>query len=612
MVPRLVFPLLIFPALVAAQFVPPVPKGVSGDTTLEHRTIPFPAENQSWIRVRTPRFTIISSASERRTRDVAERLEALATSLGQVNERFDGRTIETRVLLFSRRRDSQPLFDLLLNRPRAEAPGVFVAQSDGSGTMVIDSGREWDRTLFHELTHNLLSGSGAHLPLWLEEGIAEYFSTAVIKSRHIILGGAISEHRRLLWSRTLIPLSEVFHAPRTSPLLMHTMFYPESWAAVEWMLRVGRPQFYRFLTDVEAGMSSLDALHKNYDVDTRAIERALTKPRSTPAATISVPVETVEGVIEISQLSRADSLFEIGAFLGTLDVASTDAERFFRKALDLEPAHARSLSGLGNLRARQKKYDEAFPFYNRAMSAAPDDPIVMLDYADALMRDMIGTFAGILPVGSDAQRPVRKARALATRALQHGGDLARANAIIGPSYLVERDASPGVAPLEKAMELKPARSDIALNLYSLYLRTGDRVRADALYERRFARTSNRQITLAAKTIFVQEQLAIANRFIAANDMAKAEALVKELADLTTDPVARMDLNNQLRKLQDVSAANVEIRSYNDAVAAANRGETKAAMKMVDEILAKAVDEKVLADAKRLREMLQWRIRREER
>ncbi len=603
------FALAALPALAGAQFIPPIPKRVAGDTKLERRgPIPLPAENQSWIRVRTPRFTIISSANERRTREVAQSLEALAVSLRQVNERFDGSSIDTRVLLFARRRDSQAFFDLLLNRKRAESPGVFVGHPNGSGTMVIDAGREWDRTLFHELIHNLLAGSGAHLPLWLEEGIAEYFSTAAIKGNNIVIGHPIREHLRVLWSRSLLPLKDVLDAPRTSPLITHVMFYPQCWGTVAWMMRSNRRAFYSLLTDVEAGMSASAALLKHYHLDERAIDRAIRKPDSVPFTTISVPLESVEGSTTVEDLARADALSEIGSFLGVIEVSAPDAERFFNAALQLDPSHGRAIAGLANLRARQRNYEEAYPIYERALKASPDDPVVLLDFAEALMRNRIGTFAGV-PGGGEAPVHVRRARELARRALNHGGDLARANAVLGSSYLVEEDVGPGIIPLEKALDLRPSRSDVALNLYTLYLRSGDRAHADALFERRFARSRNPQVTFAARTIFVQEQLTIVNRSIARNELENAQTLVKELIELTSDPMAKLDLQNQLRDLERTAAINAQIHAYNAAVGVANGGKTEEALKMVNDLLQRATDETVIADATRLREMLEWKLRR---
>ena len=64
--------------------------------------------------------------------------------------------------------------------------------------MVIDAEQLFlsDRTAVHELMHGILSASESSLPLWLEEGLAEYFSTAQIRGGVLTLGAPIPEHRQ--------------------------------------------------------------------------------------------------------------------------------------------------------------------------------------------------------------------------------------------------------------------------------------------------------------------------------------------------------------------------------------------------------------------------------
>src|SRR5437773_972251 len=98
-------------------FVPPVLKGVKGEAKgRRDRPVPFPAADVEWTLVRSGHFLFISSAGERRTRDVAEDLETLAAALGQLNPQFRTDTqAPTRVFLFTRRGEAQPYFDLLLD-----------------------------------------------------------------------------------------------------------------------------------------------------------------------------------------------------------------------------------------------------------------------------------------------------------------------------------------------------------------------------------------------------------------------------------------------------------------------------------------------------------------
>src|SRR5207245_2732060 len=62
------------------QYVPPVLKGVKGEGSGRHalKPIPFPDANENWILASSKHFVFVSSARERKTRDIAEGLERLA------------------------------------------------------------------------------------------------------------------------------------------------------------------------------------------------------------------------------------------------------------------------------------------------------------------------------------------------------------------------------------------------------------------------------------------------------------------------------------------------------------------------------------------------------
>ncbi|HXH41050.1 MAG TPA: hypothetical protein VNN08_20655, partial [Thermoanaerobaculia bacterium] len=213
---------LVLAASVAqAQFVPPVLKGIKGDGTPRQTNgpIPLPAVDETWIRARSKHFVFISSADEKRTRSVAEELETLASALTQVDSTFSAPSATpTRVILFTNRRESRPYFDMLLNRRDANVTGVFVTQRD-SGSMLINQDYRWhggDRAPLHELVHYLMQSGDAKAPLWLEEGIAEYFSNATIRSRSISAGEPMRNHLSVLRQRTRMPPAQLFAVVRES------------------------------------------------------------------------------------------------------------------------------------------------------------------------------------------------------------------------------------------------------------------------------------------------------------------------------------------------------------------------------------------------------------
>jgi tetratricopeptide (TPR) repeat protein len=601
-VKRALVVLILAAATASAQYVPPVPKGIGGGRPLQPRPIRFPSE-QKWVRVDSPGFTIFSGASEGRTREVAANLETLTAALGGIDSRFATRGNRTRVLFFAKRADSQPYFDLLLDQHKTSAPGVFISTSVGEGTMIIDGTRSFmERTVFHELVHKLLSAGGARLPLWLEEGIAEYFSSTEIRGAAISIGLPIREHQSQLRRRSLIPLPEMFAMTNESPRAIDTLFYAQAWGVVDWMIRNSRPGFYRFVADVEAGMSAADAIRKNFNVNVDAVERGIVH-HNAPPPSLSLRNESDKIAMTATPMSRADVLYELGRFLSSMEVTRPDGERHLRAAIEADPSHARAIAALGTLRARDKKYDEALPFFEQAIAADPKNGEIHVEFAEALLQNELGTFAGTIEPGPDSIPRARRARELAQKALGLGVDAARAKAAIGTSYLVESESAPGIAALDEALRLSPGRTDVALNLYALLVRSGDMARAQTLFDQRFARARDPQVQFAARSVFVRERLTAANTLIKDQKIDEAIALLDELMKVTPDEVARFELAEQKRTLSKVAETNRHILMYNEAVSQLNKGQHTKARATIKALLEVAQDPDVIKDAKALEKKL---------
>lgn len=579
------------------------------------RPVKFPAPDEQWTLVRSKHFAFISSADEKKTRDVAEDLETLAVALAQVNPQFksDAPAL-TRVILFSRHREAQPYFNLLLQRDDANVSGVYVAQKSG-GSMIMDFGSvaRADRTPFHELVHNLIENSGAVPPLWLDEGIAEYFSNADIGHGVIRAGAAVPQHVEQLRRRNLIPLEQLFNVARESdtynlPSGQHA-FYAESWAVVDWLMRTGGPEqehFYEFLHDVENGTPVETALQSRYGKPLFEIQRALDgySGFGRPNFAIKIPVPNVDTATTTTHLDRADILYELGTFLATIETTSGEAERHFRAALEANPRHARSMAAMGGLRAADAQYDEATKYFDEAIAADPTDPAVHLAYAEALLQTQIGPLAGAdAPREGDVMR-FRKARELAQKALTlNSPDLGRAYGDLGTTYIVEKtsDLGPGIAALEKARALAPGRLDYAIHLFAMYRRAGDK-RAEPLFALLDA-ARNPHVSYAARSVIMRVELARANEFVKENKLAEAAAVIHTLAANTDDVDSKADLERQAKEITGVAEQNRQIEIYNKAIVQVNRGDYRGAKKTLADLLAQATDAGVIRDAKKLQKQL---------
>ncbi len=70
--------------------------------------------------------------------------------------------------------------------------------------MNADAGNDPYSVIFHEYTHYMLSGAYSYLPLWIEEGCAEFYSTFYAQKDRVDIGLPVESHVPLLQKNTLL------------------------------------------------------------------------------------------------------------------------------------------------------------------------------------------------------------------------------------------------------------------------------------------------------------------------------------------------------------------------------------------------------------------------
>ena len=99
--------------------------------------------------------------------------------------------------------------------------------------------------IYHEYIHYVMHNNYAALPLWLHEGLAEYYSTFQVARDEARIGLPVPAHVLWLRQHTLIPLATLFAVDERSPEYNETSrrggFYAESWALVHYLIS-GSPE----------------------------------------------------------------------------------------------------------------------------------------------------------------------------------------------------------------------------------------------------------------------------------------------------------------------------------------------------------------------------------
>jgi tetratricopeptide (TPR) repeat protein len=247
-----------------------------------------------WRRLDSPNFIVLGEVGAGELRDIAVEFEGFRETLGRVlNERVTSTAVPTVVLVFRSSASFTPFKPRYQGKP-VNVSGLFVPQRDVNHiAMVSDGDADGLRIIFHEYAHLLISNTGQRLPVWLNEGLAEYYSTFELQrgGREAIIGKVIVGHLQRLNSTALIRLPELLAVTHESPLYNETdrrsVFYSQAWALTHMLLRSDRSaQLAIYLAQLSAGASPTDAWQKAFGAQDIARELDIYVRRASYSATL--------------------------------------------------------------------------------------------------------------------------------------------------------------------------------------------------------------------------------------------------------------------------------------------------------------------------------------
>lgn len=138
--------------------------------------------------------------------------------------------------------------------PNVPKRRALYVQNRGQSLVISYFHRDWIEDARHECTHALLHQSGIQLPLWLDEGLAEYFETDhSISWQHPIHSPAIRAQLRF---GQVVQLEEL-EAMRFETL--DAKGYRDAWSVVAFLLNQGadgRSALQAYLADLQKGTAA--------------------------------------------------------------------------------------------------------------------------------------------------------------------------------------------------------------------------------------------------------------------------------------------------------------------------------------------------------------------
>src|SRR2546430_14725953 len=153
----------------------------------------------NWTSVRSKNFLLVGNASEKEIRQVGTRLEQFRETFSRLftKAKFSS-PVPTTVIVFKSNNSYKPF------KPNPNIAGYFQSGPDVNYitlTTEVNGEQNPFSVIFHEYTHLLVNNTSGNVPLWFNEGLAEYYSTfSITDDQKIELGKPISNHVYLLRS----------------------------------------------------------------------------------------------------------------------------------------------------------------------------------------------------------------------------------------------------------------------------------------------------------------------------------------------------------------------------------------------------------------------------
>jgi tetratricopeptide (TPR) repeat protein len=437
------------------------------------------AAKDNWTRVRSKNFNLVGNASEKDIRKVATRLEQFRQVMSLLIRGNLNSSLPMNVVVFKSH-------DAYRQFAPPDTAGYFQPGEDVN-YIALDAQLEGEYpfdVIFHEYTHFITGNNLPNVPVWFDEGLAEFYSTFTVAKdeTRIEIGDPISSHVFYLRQQKLIPLQQLFAVDHRSPLYNERdkkgVFYAESWALVHYLMHGddGKhfPQLMTFIDRLITNVPVETAFQQAFQTDYKSMEKALrgyVQHDKYPARVFELTNKVeFDAQMQSAPMTEAEAQFYLGDLL--LHAHQLDrAEKYLQQSVTLDPGLAGAHASLGMLRMRKGQLAEAKQHLQRAVAGDSKNFLAHYYYAYVLSREGMdegGSVGGYAPEAVELMRSeLKKAIALAPGYAEAYHMLAFIN-LIANEQLDE-----SIELLKRAISLSPGEQRFGYVLAQIYLRKRD-------------------------------------------------------------------------------------------------------------------------------------------
>ena len=466
----------------------------------------------NWIEIKSPHYTIYSNAGEHDGRRVAAQFEEIRSLFEQSfpKLRVDfGKPTIVYVL-----KDENSLKLLMptygQNKNSMKLAGFYQLSNDKNFAVVradvTGTGANPYHVMYHEWAHGLFRLNYRGLPMWLDEGLAEYWGGSDIDNKEGRVGMADPAQLRVLRQNAFLPISTLVSIDASSPLYNtkdHAgMFYAESWAIVHYFSLAPevRDQHLldKYLAALQATDDPIEAANRSFGDLKKLGEKleAYTRQSAFLYQRISVKSNISEKDFAARRLNAAEGLVAQADYLVHTNHLP-EAIEVLHQAEKLDAKTPQLHDELGYYHFVKADFDNSLKEFDLAIAEDPNDATAYYYKASILYRKS----------GYDRETTPQIIANL-QKVISLQSNFAPAHAFLCIAYTQSAETKPkAFAEAKKAMDLEPGnlayfidagRALIATNDLAKAKKVADTAQKLATWPRDRAMAANFQKTVNAK------------------------------------------------------------------------------------------------------------------
>jgi tetratricopeptide (TPR) repeat protein len=463
-----------------------------------------PFESSGWTEVRTAHFVVASNAGEVATRDVARDFE-------QIRALFHVTFPELRVdppqpirIIVARDEATMRVItpDEWGGPEHVHPSGVFY--SDGEKDYIVlrldAEGTTAFHTSYHEYTHSLMHLNFSRLPLWVREGVAEFFGNSLLSEAKATTGTVDRGHVFVLSKNEWLPMETLFQVSENSPFYNEknpaSVFYAESWATVHYLLLDPEARradlFKRYLVAWDSGADAVAAGRTalgNLNTFESAVKKYVGQANWRPG----VVLPGLAGLQEASWKARTLAEPEVLAWRGdyfTHKRMMNEARPLLEEAAKQGSEIAATHEALGYFYFRNSDFADSQEQMEGAIALGTEDFVPYFVLGSLELRNVTET---------DAE--IRDARKNLEHAAQLNPNFAPTFEALTQAYSRSADTqAKALEAAETAAKLDPESRSYRMNLAYTLLNNGQTRRARAVADKLAATATSKEDEQSAKSI----------------------------------------------------------------------------------------------------------------